>query len=196
MIKYLDEFRDPIVAKRILETIKNTVTQPWVIMEICGGQTHSIIRNGIDQLLPKEIELVHGPGCPVCVTPIEIIDKAMALASKPNVIFTSFGDMLRVPGSDKDLFMIKSTGADVRSVYSPLESLNIARKNPSKEVIFLAVGFETTAPGNAMAIHQASKEGITNFSELVSHVLVPPAMETLLSSPANRVKGYLAAGDV
>jgi hydrogenase expression/formation protein HypD len=196
MIKYLDEFRDPIVAKRILETIKNTVTQPWVIMEICGGQTHSIIRNGIDQLLPKEIELVHGPGCPVCVTPIEIIDKAMALASKPNVIFTSFGDMLRVPGSDKDLFMIKSTGADVRSVYSPLESLNIARKNPSKEVIFLAVGFETTAPGNAMAIHQASKEGITNFSELVSHVLVPPAMETLLSSPANRVQGYLAAGHV
>lgn len=196
MIKYLDEFRDPIVAKRILKTIKSTVTRPWVIMEICGGQTHSIIRNGIDQLLPDEIELVHGPGCPVCVTPIEVIDKALALASKPNVIFTSFGDMLRVPGSDKDLFMIKSAGADVRSVYSPLESLNIARKYPDKEVIFLAVGFETTAPGNAMAIHQAANEGITNFSELVSHVLVPPAMETLLSSPKNRVQGYLAAGHV
>ncbi len=195
-MKYLDEFRDPVVAKRILKQIHRVVTRPWVIMEICGGQTHSIIRNGIDQLLPDEIELVHGPGCPVCVTPLEIIDKAVNLASGPDVIFTSFGDMLRVPGSEKDLFMVKSEGGDVRSVYSPLEAVKIARENPDKEVVFFAVGFETTAPGNAMAIHQAAKEGLTNFSELVSHVLVPPAMETLLSSPDNRVQGYLAAGHV
>ena len=195
-MKYLDEFRDPAIAKQILAEIKNTVTQPWVIMEVCGGQTHSIIKNGIDQILPKEIELVHGPGCPVCVTPLEIIDKAMAIASLPNVIFTSFGDMLRVPGSNKDLFQIKSEGGDIRIVYSPLESLKIARNNPDKEVVFFAVGFETTAPGNAMAIHQAEREGITNFSELASHVLVPPAMTALLSSPKNRVQAYLAAGHV
>ncbi len=195
-MKYLDEFRDPTLAKNILAEIKNIVTKPWVIMEICGGQTHSIIRNGIDQVLPKELELVHGPGCPVCVTPLEIIDKAIEIAKKPNVIFTSFGDMLRVPGSKKDLFMIKSEGGDVRAVYSPLEALTIAKNNPEKEVVFFAVGFETTAPGNAMAIHQAAKEGIPNFSELVSHVLVPPAMEVLLSSPNNRVQGYLAAGHV
>ncbi len=195
-MKYLDEFRDPELAKNILAEIHKTVTRPWVIMEICGGQTHSIIRNGIDQVLPKEIELVHGPGCPVCVTPLEIIDKAIEIASRPNVIFTSFGDMLRVPGSKKDLFMVKSEGGDIRTVYSPLEAVNIARENPDKEVVFFAVGFETTAPGNAMAIHQAAKDEITNFSELVSHVLVPPAMETLLSSPDNRVQGYLAAGHV
>lgn len=195
-MKYLDEFRDPVLAKNILDEIHKTVTKPWVIMEICGGQTHSIIRNGIDQVLPKEIELVHGPGCPVCVTPLEIIDKALEIASRPNVIFTSFGDMLRVPGSNKDLFMVKSEGGDVRTVYSPLEAVQIARDNPEKEVVFFAVGFETTAPGNAMAIYAASKEGLTNFSELVSHVLVPPAMETLLSSPDNRVQGYLAAGHV
>ena len=195
-MKYLDEFRDPKIAKQILSEIKATVTKPWVIMEICGGQTHSIIKNGIDQILPKEIELVHGPGCPVCVTPLEIIDKAIAIASKPNVIFTSFGDMLRVPGSEKDLFQIKSEGGDVRIVYSPLESIKIARNNPDKEVVFFAVGFETTAPGNAMAIHQAHSEGLKNFSELVSHVLVPPAMEALLSSPKNRVQAYLAAGHV
>ncbi len=195
-MKYLDEFRDPVLAKKILDKIHKTVTQPWVIMEICGGQTHSIIRNGIDQVLPKEVELVHGPGCPVCVTPLEIIDKAIAIAGRPDVIFTSFGDMLRVPGSEKDLFMVKSQGGDVRTVYSPLESLKIARENPDKEVVFFAVGFETTAPGNAMAVFQAEKEGITNFSELVSHVLVPPAMEALLSSPTNRVQGYLAAGHV
>jgi len=165
-------------------------------MEICGGQTHSIIRNGIDQVLPKEIELVHGPGCPVCVTPLEIIDKAIEIASRPEVIFTSFGDMLRVPGSYKDLFMVRSEGGDVRTVFSPLESLKIARENPDKEVVFFAVGFETTAPGNAMAIAQAAREGLNNFSELVSHVLVPPAMEALLSSPLNRVQGYLAAGHV
>ncbi|MBC8322371.1 MAG: hydrogenase formation protein HypD [Candidatus Marinimicrobia bacterium] len=195
-MKYLDEFRDPEIAKQILSEIHKTVTKPWVIMEICGGQTHSIIRNGLDQVLPKEIELVHGPGCPVCVTPLEIIDKAIAIAGKPNVIFTSFGDMLRVPGSKKDLFMVKSEGSDVRTVYSPLEALTIAKANPDKEVVFFAVGFETTAPGNAMAIHQAAMEGIKNFSELVSHVLVPPAMEALLSSPENRVQGYLAAGHV
>ena len=195
-MKYLDEFRDPVIAKQILSEIEKTVTKPWVIMEVCGGQTHSIIKNGINQILPKEIELVHGPGCPVCVTPLEIIDKAIAIASKPNVIFTSFGDMLRVPGSQKDLFQVKSEGGDVRIVYSPLEAVKIARNNPEKEIVFFAVGFETTAPGNAMAIHQANREGITNFSELVSHVLVPPAMTALLSSPKNRVQAYLAAGHV
>lgn len=195
-MKYLDEFRDPVIAKKILDEIHAVTTQPWVIMEICGGQTHSIIRNGIDQVLPKEIELVHGPGCPVCVTPLEIIDRAIEIAGRPDVIFTSFGDMLRVPGSHKDLFMVRSEGGDVRTVFSPLESLKIARENPDKEVVFFAVGFETTAPGNAMAVAQAAKEGLTNFSELVSHVLVPPAMEALLSSPLNRVQGYLAAGHV
>jgi hydrogenase expression/formation protein HypD len=195
-MKYLDEFRDPKISKEIIHEIKSIVTKPWVIMEICGGQTHSIIKNGIDQILPKEIELVHGPGCPVCVTPLETIDKAIAIASKPNVIFTSFGDMLRVPGSKKDLFQVKSEGGDVRIVYSPLESLKIARNNPDKEVVFFAVGFETTAPGNAMAIYQAHREELTNFSELVSHVLVPPAMEALLSSSTNRVQAYLAAGHV
>ncbi len=195
-MKYLDEFRDPVLAKKIVAEINATVTQPWVIMEICGGQTHSIIRNGIDQVLAKEIELVHGPGCPVCVTPLEIIDKAIEIASRPDVIFTSFGDMLRVPGSNKDLLMVKSEGGDVRTVYSPLEAVEIARNNPDKEVVFFAVGFETTAPGNSMAIYTAAKERLTNFSELVSHVLVPPAMEALLSSPDNRVQGYLAAGHV
>lgn len=195
-MKYLDEFRDPVIAKKILDEIHAVTTKPWVIMEICGGQTHSIIRNGIDQVLPDKIELVHGPGCPVCVTPLEIIDRAIEIAGRPDVIFTSFGDMLRVPGSHKDLFMVRSEGGDVRTVFSPLESLKIARENPDKEVVFFAVGFETTAPGNAMALAQAAKEGLTNFSELVSHVLVPPAMEALLSSPINRVQGYLAAGHV
>jgi len=195
-MKYLDEFRDSSVARRILDEIHTVTTQPWVIMEICGGQTHSIIRNGIDQVLPDQIELVHGPGCPVCVTPLELIDKAIDIASRPNVIFTSFGDMLRVPGSEKDLFMVRSEGGDIRTVFSPLESLKIARDNPDKEIVFFAVGFETTAPGNAMALAQAAREGLTNFSELVSHVLVPPAMEALLSSPTNRVQGYLAAGHV
>jgi hydrogenase expression/formation protein HypD len=184
------------LVKKVLSEIESAITQPWVIMEICGGQTHSIIKNGLDQLLPNEIELVHGPGCPVCVTPLEIIDKALNIASRKEVIFTSFGDMLRVPGSESDLFKIRSEGGDVRMVYSPLEALNFARENPDKEVVFLAVGFETTAPGNAMAIHQAKREGLTNFSELVSHVLVPPAMKALLSSPDNRVQAYLAAGHV
>jgi hydrogenase expression/formation protein HypD len=195
-MKYLDEYRNPTLAKTILAAIKDIVTQPWVIMEICGGQTHSIIKNGIDQVLPKEIELVHGPGCPVCVTPLETIDRAIAIAGRPEVIFCSFGDMLRVPGSSKDLFMVKSEGGDVRMVYSPLEAVKIARENPDREVVFRAVGFETTAPGNAMAIHQAAREELNNFSALVSHVLVPPAMRALLSSPANKVQGYLAAGHV
>ncbi len=195
-MKYLDEYRNPVLAKKILANIKDTVTRSWTIMEICGGQTHSIIRSGIDQLLPSEIELVHGPGCPVCVTPLETIDKAIAIAGLPDVIFCSFGDMLRVPGSTKDLLMVKSEGGDIRVVYSPLEAVKIARRHPDKKVVFLAVGFETTAPGNAMAIMQAAREGLTNFSELASHVLVPPAMKALLSSPENRVQGYLAAGHV
>lgn len=195
-MKYLDEYRNPEIAKRILDQIRKTVSRSWVIMEICGGQTHSILKNGIDQLLPEEIELVHGPGCPVCVTPLEMIDQAQSIARMPQVIFTSFGDMLRVPGTHSDLFKTKSQGADVRMVYSPLEAVKMARENPKKEVVFFAVGFETTAPGNAMAIYQAAKEGLSNFSELVSHVLVPPAMEALLSSPSNRVQGYLAAGHV
>jgi len=195
-MKFLDEYRNPTLGKAILAAIRQTVTRPWVIMEICGGQTHAIMKNGIDQVLPAEIELVHGPGCPVCVTPLETIDRAIAIASRPEVIFCSFGDMLRVPGSEKDLFMVKSSGGDVRMVYSPLEAVKIARDNPDREVVFLAVGFETTAPGNAMAIHQAAREGLTNFSTLVSHVLVPPAMRALLSSPANKVQGYLAAGHV
>ncbi|MFQ5568963.1 MAG: hydrogenase formation protein HypD [Rhodothermales bacterium] len=195
-MKYLDEFRNPAIARRILDEIRKVTTRPWVIMEICGGQTHSIIKNGIHQLLPKEIELVHGPGCPVCVTPLELIDRAIAIASRPDVIFTSFGDMLRVPGSEKDLFMVKSEGGDVRIVYSPLDAVKMARENPDKEVVFFAVGFETTAPNNAMAVWQAHREGLTNFSVLVSHVLVPPAMTALLRSEQNRVQGYLAAGHV
>lgn len=195
-MKYIDEYRNPEIIQKIIAQIKETVTRPWVIMEICGGQTHSIMRSGINQLLKNQIELVHGPGCPVCVTPLELIDQALEIASRPNVIFTSFGDMLRVPGSEMDLQEARSRGADVRFVYSPLEAVKIARENPDKEVVFFAVGFETTAPGNAMAIHQAFREGLKNFSELVSHVLVPPAMEALLSSPANRVQAYLAAGHV
>ena len=195
-MKYLDEYRDPAIAKTLLAKIRQTVTRPWVIMEICGGHTHSIMKNGIDQLLPSEIELVHGPGCPVCVTPIEIIDQAVAIAARPEVIFASFGDMLRVPGSSQNLLMVKSAGGDVRMVYSPLEAVVLARENPDRQVVFFAVGFETTAPGNAMALLQAKQEGLNNFSLLVSHVLVPPAMRVLLSSPDNRVQGYLAAGHV
>jgi len=195
-MKFLNEYRNPELAVRILDEIRGTVTQPWVIMEICGGQTHAIVKNGIDQALPEGLELVHGPGCPVCVTPLETIDRAIAIANRPGVIFCSFGDMLRVPGSEKDLLMVKADGGDVRIVYSPLEAIKIAQDNPNRQVVFLAVGFETTAPGNAMAIQQAAATELTNFSELVSHVLVPPAMETLLASPDNRVQGYLAAGHV
>lgn len=195
-MKYLKEFRNPEIARKILGRLHEVTTADWTLMEICGGQTHSIIKNGIDQVIPDKVHLVHGPGCPVCVTPLEMIDQAIEIAGRQDVIFCSFGDMLRVPGSEKDLFMVKSEGGDVRVVYSPLEALKIARKNPEKEIVFFAVGFETTAPANAMAVHQAKKEGITNFSILVSHVTVPGAMRALLESPANKVQGYLAAGHV
>ncbi len=195
-MKYVDEFRDPALAKATLAEIKRITTRHWVMMEICGGQTHSIKRFGLDQLLPDNIELVHGPGCPVCVTPLEQIDKALAIASRPEVIFTSYGDMLRVPGSGRDLFSIRAQGGDVRVVYSPLDALKIARENPDKQVVFFAIGFETTAPANAMAIAQAKNIGLTNFSVLVSHVRVPPAMHAILGSTANRVQGFLAAGHV
>ncbi len=195
-MKYQQEFRDPELAKKLFDEIRSVTTKPWAIMEVCGGQTHSIIRNGIDQLLPKEIELIHGPGCPVCVTPLELIDKALAIAAKPNVIFCSFGDMLRVPGSDKDLFRIKSEGGDVRTVYSPLDAVKLAQENPDREVVFFGVGFETTAPPNAMSVFQAKRLGLKNFSMLVSHVLVPPAIAAIMESPTNRVQGFLAAGHV
>lgn len=195
-MRYLDEFRDPALAQKLFAQIRQIVTRQWVLMEVCGGQTHSIIRNGIDQLLPDCIELVHGPGCPVCVTPLAMIDRALAIASQPNVIFCSFGDMLRVPGSQKDLFRIKSEGGDIRIVYSPLDALKIARENPHKEVVFFGVGFETTAPANAMAVFQARQQGIKNFSMLVSHVLVPPAIEAIMQSTVNRVQAFLAAGHV
>ncbi len=195
-MKFISEYRDPETARKMLAEINKIVTRPWVIMEVCGGQTHAIVRSGIDQLLPKEIRLVHGPGCPVCVTPLETIDRAIAIALRPEVIFCSFGDMLRVPGSDRDLLIARSLGADVRVVYSNLEALQIARDNPEKEVVFFAIGFETTAPGNAMAIIQAEKQGLANFSELVCHVLVPPAITALLSSEENQVNAYLAAGNV
>ncbi|MCX6178816.1 MAG: hydrogenase formation protein HypD [Chlorobiales bacterium] len=195
-MKYIDEYRDPQLARNLLDEIRRKTTRHWTIMEICGGQTHSLIRNGIDQLLPDSIELVHGPGCPVCVTPLESIERALVIASRKEVIFTSFGDMLRVPGSSKDLFMVRSEGGDVRIVFSPLDALQIARDNPLKEVVFFAVGFETTAPANAMAVYQAAREGIENFSVIVSQVMVPPAMRAILSSPGNRVQGFLAAGHV
>ncbi len=195
-MKYLDEFRDPDLARRLLDDIAEITTKHHVLMEVCGGQTHSIIRNGIDRLLPDDIEMVHGPGCPVCVTPLETIDKALEIASRDGVIFCSFGDMLRVPGSERDLFSVKSTGGDVRIVYSPLDAVQIARDNPDREIVFFGIGFETTAPANAMALYQAKQEDLTNFSMLVSHVLVPPAMRAILDSPTNRVEAFLAAGHV
>jgi hydrogenase expression/formation protein HypD len=195
-MKYIDEYRDEAVAGKLVNELRRVVTKPWVLMEVCGGQTHTIVKNGIDHLLPSEVELVHGPGCPVCVTSLEMIDKAHAIAQRPDVIFCSFGDMLRVPGSKVDLLVLKSRGADVRVVYSPIDSLKIARSNPQKKVVFFAIGFETTAPGNAMAVWQAKKQGITNFSVLVSHVLVPPAMAAILESPLNRVQGFLGPGHV
>ncbi|MDR3735564.1 MAG: hydrogenase formation protein HypD [Acidobacteriaceae bacterium] len=195
-MKYLDEYRDGGIAAKIVAEIKRVQTKPWVIMEVCGGQTHSIVKNGIDYLLPEGVELVHGPGCPVCVTPLEMIDRAHAIARQPDVIFCSFGDMLRVPGSDGDLFSIKSLGGDVRVVYSPLDCLKIARANPDKQVVFFAIGFETTAPANAMLAWRARQDGLKNVSLLVSHVLVPPAMEAVLSSPRNRVQGFLGPGHV
>ena len=195
-MKYLDEFGDPVLANALLEQIAAVTTTHWAVMEVCGGQTHSIIRHGIDQLLPPEIELIHGPGCPVCVTPIETIDRALAIAARPGVVLCSFGDMVRVPGSDGDLLSAKARGADVRVVYSPLDALEVAAADPDKEVVFLAVGFETTAPANAMAVYQARQRGIANFTMLVSHVLVPPALDALMRSPSSRVDGFLAAGHV
>src|SRR5262249_31184210 len=195
-MKYLDEYRDRNIARKIVEEIRRVQTRPWVIMEVCGGQTHSIVKHGIDHLLPEGIELVHGPGCPVCVTPLEMIDKAHAVARQANVIFCSFGDMLRVPGSDGDLFTIKSQGGDVRVVYSPLDCLKIARANPDKQVVFFAIGFETTAPANAMLVWRAYQAGLKNISILTSHVLVPPALEAILQSPQNRVQGFLGPGHV
>ena len=195
-MKYLDEYRDEALARNILAEIRRLVTRPWVLMEVCGGQTHSIIKYGIDRMLPDQIELVHGPGCPVCVTALEMIDKAHAIARRPDVIFCSFGDMLRVPGSDGDLLILKSRGADIRVVYSPIDCLKIARAHPDKRVVFFAIGFETTAPANAMSVWQAKKQGITNYSILVSHVLVPPAMAAILQSPQNRVQGFLGPGHV
>jgi len=195
-MKYLDEYRDSGVAAGIIAEMRRIQTRPWVLMEVCGGQTHSIVKNGIDHLLPEGIELVHGPGCPVCVTPLEMIDKAHAIARCQDVIFCSFGDMLRVPGSDGDLFTIKSLGGDVRIVYSPLDCLKIARANPDKQVVFFAIGFETTAPANAMLAWRAREEKVNNLSLLVSHVLVPPALEAILSAPDNRVNGFLGPGHV
>ncbi|MEO8356365.1 MAG: hydrogenase formation protein HypD [Chloroflexota bacterium] len=195
-MKYLDEYRDPAKVRSLLCKIESALTRNWVIMEICGGQTHAFLHHGLDAMLPPQIELVHGPGCPVCVTPLEQIDRAIAIASHADVIFTSYGDMLRVPGSSKDLFAVRAQGGDVRVVYSPLEAVQIAESNPDKQVVFLAIGFETTAPANAMAVLQAKNKNIKNFFVLVAHVRVPPAMEAILGSKSNRVQAFLAAGHV
>ena len=195
-MKYLDEFRDGAMAQSLAREIRESATRKWAIMEVCGGQTHSIVRNGLDQLLDGAVEMIHGPGCPVCVTPLELIDKALAIASQPGVIFCSFGDMLRVPGTDKDLFQIKGEGGDVRIVYSPLDAVELAAKNPDRQVVFFGVGFETTAPANAMSVHVAKRRGLKNFSVLVSHVLVPPAITAILGAPENKVQAFLLAGHV
>ena len=195
-MKFIDEYRDSAVAQKYVSQIQRVTTRPWTIMEICGGQTHTIVKYGIESLLPPSLTLIHGPGCPVCVTPVEMVDRAVAIASMQSVIFTSFGDMLRVPGSDKDLLSVKAEGGDVRMVYSPLDALEIARKNPEKNVVFFAVGFETTAPASAMAVWQAHEQNLKNFSILCSHVLVPPAIHALFSSPSHTIQGLLAAGHV
>ena len=195
-MKYLDEYRDTQAARKLADAIRRTVTKPWVIMEVCGGQTHTIVKYGIDEILPQGIELVHGPGCPVCVTSLEMIDRAHAIATRPDVIFCSFGDMLRVPGSRADLLQVKSQGGDVRIVYSPLDAVNIAATNPNKKVVFFAIGFETTAPPNAMAVWLARKRKLTNFSVLVSHVMVPPSITAILQAPGNRVQAFLGPGHV
>ncbi|HZP19301.1 MAG TPA: hydrogenase formation protein HypD [Bauldia sp.] len=195
-MKFRDEYRDPEAAQRLAAAIARITTRPWTLMEVCGGQTHAIVRYGIDELLPPAITLVHGPGCPVCVTPVDYVDKAIEIALRPGTVLCSYGDMLRVPGSDCDLLAAKARGADVRIVYSPLDALAVARASPGREVVFFAVGFETTAPANAMAVFQASREGLRNFSMLASHVLVPPAMRSILASPGNRIDGFLAAGHV
>jgi len=195
-MKFMDEYRDGASAQQFATALARLTTRPWTLMEVCGGQTHAIVKFGVDALLPPLVTLVHGPGCPVCVTPLEIIEKAIEIAARPDVIFCSFGDMLRVPGSSTDLLSVKARGGDVRIVYSPLDAVELARANPTKQVVFFAVGFETTAPANAMAVFQAARAGLTNFSVLMSHVLVPPAMEAILSSPECRVQGFLAAGHV
>jgi hydrogenase expression/formation protein HypD len=195
-MKYIDEYRDPDEARCLAAEIARTVTRPWNLMEVCGGQTHAILRFGLDEMLPAAVTLIHGPGCPVCVTPIEIIDRAIAIAARPGVLFCSFGDMLRVPGSTEDLLTVKSAGGDVRVVYSPLDAVALARKHPDRQVVFFAIGFETTAPANAMAVAQAARLGLENFSVLVSLVLVPPAIAAVLQSPSCRVNGFLAAGHV
>lgn len=195
-MKYVDEYRDAGAAEHYARALRKITTKPWTLMEVCGGQTHAIVKFGVDELLPPEVTLVHGPGCPVCVTPLEIIEKALDIAARPDVIFCSFGDMLRVPGRGTDLLSVKARGGDVRIVYSPLDAVELARANPAKQVVFFAVGFETTAPANAMAVFQAARLGLTNFTVLMSHVLVPPAMEAILSSPESRVQGFLAAGHV
>ena len=195
-MKFVDEYRGAEEARKFVAAIDRLVTRPWNLMEICGGQTHTMIKAGIDRMLPDAVTMIHGPGCPVCVTPLELIDRALAIARRPEVIFTSFGDMLRVPGSSTDLLAVKSEGGDVRMVYSPLDAVELARRNPDRQVVFFAVGFETTAPANAMAVWRAAQEKLDNFSILTSHVLVPPAMEAILSAPDNRVQGFMAAGHV
>lgn len=195
-MKFVDEYRDADAARRWAERMARLTTRSWTLMEVCGGQTHAILRFGIDELLPKEINLIHGPGCPVCVTPVELIDRAIEIAARPNVIFCSFGDMPRVPGSRCDLLSVKASGGDVRMVYSPLDALRLARDNPDRQVVFFAVGFETTAPATALTVYQAAQQRLASFSLLVSHVLVPPAMEAVLFSAENRVQGFLAAGHV
>lgn len=195
-MKYLDEYRDPVLADKLARAIRRTVSRPWTVMEVCGGQTHTVVRSGLDRLLPDGVRLVHGPGCPVCVTPLEQIDRALAIAGRPGVVFTSFGDMLRVPGSRTDLLRVRAEGGDVRVVYSPLDAVRLAQQHPDREVVFFAVGFETTAPVTALAVRHARQLGLTNFSLLVAHVLVPPAMEAILASPGNLVQGFLAAGHV
>lgn len=195
-MKYLDEYRDPVAAAKLLDLIRQRTTRPWSLMEICGGQSHTILKYGLDELLPPEITLIHGPGCPVCVTPLELIDQAIQLATRPEVMLCSFGDMLRVPGSRGDLLSAKAAGGEVRIVYSPLDCVRLAEENPHREIVFFAVGFETTAPANAMAVREAKRRHLKNFSMLVSHVLVPPAMNSLLASPENRIQAFLAAGHV
>jgi hydrogenase expression/formation protein HypD len=195
-VKFLDEYRDAGGARKLAQEIRRVTTRPWSLMEVCGGQTHAVVKFGLHELLPGQITLIHGPGCPVCVTPLEVIEKSFQIAARPDVIFCSFGDMLRVPGRSTDLLAVKARGADVRIVYSPLDAVKVARDNPAKEVVFFGVGFETTAPATAMAVFQAAQQGLKNFSLLVSHVLVPPAMEAILSSPNRRVQGFLAAGHV
>lgn len=195
-MKYVDEYRDSSVVQGYVDAIASLITRPWTLMEICGGQTHTIVKYGLDQLLPSEISLIHGPGCPVCVTDMAIIDQALALAAQPEIIFCSYGDMLRVPGTSTDLLSVKAQGGDVRMVYSPMDALALARKHPDRQVVFFAVGFETTAPATAMAVYQAHQQQVENFSVLIAHVLVPPAMEAILSSPDCQVQGFLAAGHV